>query len=252
MNLHLISIGAMLLLLCSACATLPPQVNYSRMTIDFVQPAEELQQALSKAIVALPVRVLHTEGTEMHAETEGSLMPGGITASIISMDAGHARLEITHEFTNHGGYRALPPGLLQEIRKAMSEASGRIIPIATSGEGQEGCDLLGSFAPLPNIPGEASNGEGRMPDLIGGLQGVQRRVRYPEAARAAGTEGTVLMEFIVGTEGQVECASALMGAPNGITEHALDVIMGSRFTPGMADGEPVRVRLSLPITLRLR
>jgi len=90
------------------------------------------------------------------------------------------------------------------------------------------------------------------PTLIGGLEGLQARVHYPEEARRADIEGQVVVQFIVGTQGQIENAEVVRSPSPLLSDAALAAVLGSRFTPGKQDGRAVRVRFAIPITFRLR
>jgi periplasmic protein TonB len=91
-----------------------------------------------------------------------------------------------------------------------------------------------------------------MPELIGGLEGLQRQIRYPEMARRAGIEGRVYIQFIVNERGQVENPQVIRGIGGGADEEALRVVSQAEFKPGMQRGRPVRVQYSLPIFFRLQ
>lgn len=90
------------------------------------------------------------------------------------------------------------------------------------------------------------------PQLIGGLRALSRRVLYPEGARRAGIEGNVFVQFIVDTDGRVKDAFIFDTDHPALNDAALLAVRGSRFTPGLQDGEAVRVRFTVPITFRLR
>jgi periplasmic protein TonB len=91
-----------------------------------------------------------------------------------------------------------------------------------------------------------------MPELIGGLQELQRQINYPEMARRAGIEGRVYIQFIVNEQGQVEDPQVIRGIGGGADEEALRVVSQAEFRPGMQRGRPVRVQYSLPIFFRLQ
>jgi len=90
-----------------------------------------------------------------------------------------------------------------------------------------------------------------MPVLIGGLESIQREIRYPEMARRAGIEGRVFVQFFVNEQGEVERPRIIRGVGGGLDEEALRVVSQARFEPGMQRGRPVRVQYSLPIMFRL-
>jgi TonB family protein len=91
-----------------------------------------------------------------------------------------------------------------------------------------------------------------MPELIGGLEGIQRKIRYPQMARRAGIEGRVYVQFIVNEQGDVERPQIIRGIGGGADEEALRVVSQAKFEPGMQRGRPVRVQYSLPVFFRLQ
>ena len=90
-----------------------------------------------------------------------------------------------------------------------------------------------------------------MPELIGGLQGLQDRVVYPPDARAESVEGQVVVQFIVDETGAVEAPRVLRSPDDRLSEAALAAVNGSRFTPGREDGRAVKTRFAVPIRFRL-
>jgi periplasmic protein TonB len=120
-------------------------------------------------------------------------------------------------------------------------------------------DLGGQLSmPPPPPPDEEEDEEDffvvveEMPELIGGLQELQRQIRYPEMARRAGIEGRVYIQFIVNERGEVEDPQVIRGIGGGADEEALRVVSQAQFQPGMQRGRPVRVQYSLPIFFRLQ
>jgi len=89
------------------------------------------------------------------------------------------------------------------------------------------------------------------PELIGGIQGVQEQLRYPEIARRAGIEGTVYVQFIVDERGNVVDPFCIRDPGGQTCEEALRVVRKAKFEPGMQRGQAVKVRFSLPIKFRL-
>ncbi len=91
-----------------------------------------------------------------------------------------------------------------------------------------------------------------MPELVGGLASLQKKITYPEEARKAGIEGTVSIQFIVDKEGNVENPEVLKEVGGGLDAEALRVVKQANFKPGKdKDGNPVRVQYSLPIRFQL-
>lgn len=90
-----------------------------------------------------------------------------------------------------------------------------------------------------------------MPELVGGLAGLQKNITYPEKASEAGAEGRVVIQFIVDKNGNVINPTIVKNVHESLDKEALRVVKQADFTPGKIDGEPVRVQYSLPITFKL-
>jgi protein TonB len=67
--------------------------------------------------------------------------------------------------------------------------------------------------------------------------------KYTDEAKAAGVEGTVVLDLIVGEDGRVRDVQIVQGLPNGLTEAATKALRECRFSPGEKDGKPVPVRI---------
>ncbi len=83
------------------------------------------------------------------------------------------------------------------------------------------------------------------PDLIGGIEGIQSRVVYPDYERDRGIEGMVTVRFVVEPTGVVCGAEVARSVSLGLDREALDAVRQSRFMPGRQNGAPVAVRHSL-------
>ena len=77
---------------------------------------------------------------------------------------------------------------------------------------------------------------------------VTARLKYPKDAKAAGIEGTVVVKFVIGTNGGVQEVQILQGVYPSLDNEALRVIRSSpKWKPGTKDGKPVRVTYTLPV-----
>jgi protein TonB len=92
----------------------------------------------------------------------------------------------------------------------------------------------------------------QMPELIGGLGEIQKKIKYPEIARKAGVEGRVFIQFVVDEQGNVQDAAVTRGIGAGCDEEALRVVKQAKFKPGKQRGKSVKVKMSLPITFKLK
>ena len=90
-----------------------------------------------------------------------------------------------------------------------------------------------------------------MPEPVGGIAAIQTKVTYPESAREAGVEGRVFVHFVVNEQGDVQDVVVTQGVSSDLDEEAVRVMKEAKFTPGMQDGKPVKVRMAIPITFKL-
>ena len=80
----------------------------------------------------------------------------------------------------------------------------------------------------------------------------QIRPEYPEIAKKAGIEGTVVLQVFVDKKGRVKHTKILKGIPNtGLDEAAIKAVKAVRFKPAKQDGVAVGVWISIPFNFRL-
>lgn len=95
-----------------------------------------------------------------------------------------------------------------------------------------------------------------MPSFPGGMAELMRylgsQIKYPAEVWKAGIQGRVVVTFVVEKDGQVSEPTVNRSVHPLLAAEALRVVRGMpRWTPGMRDGEPVRVRYTLPIMFSL-
>nr|WP_320916784.1 energy transducer TonB [Bacteroides intestinalis] len=95
-----------------------------------------------------------------------------------------------------------------------------------------------------------------MPEYPGGAAAFMRylaqNVKYPTVAQENGTQGIVVVEFVVDADGSVTNAHVITSVDPYLDEEALRVIKSMpRWTPGKLNGKPVRVKYTTPIKFRL-
>ncbi len=77
------------------------------------------------------------------------------------------------------------------------------------------------------------------------------RPKYPEAARAAGMEGLVVVRVRIGTDGRVEETKMLKSIPI-FDVAAMEAARQFEFKPGKVNGKPVKVWVAIPFNFRLK
>jgi periplasmic protein TonB len=90
-----------------------------------------------------------------------------------------------------------------------------------------------------------------MPEIVGGIASIQRRVVYPELAKRAGVEGTVYVYAFVDAQGRVVRTEVVNDPGAGLGDAAAKAVAEAEFKPGRQRGQPVGVRVSIPVHFRL-
>ncbi|MFP4527075.1 MAG: energy transducer TonB [Candidatus Kapaibacterium sp.] len=84
------------------------------------------------------------------------------------------------------------------------------------------------------------------------LADLQKNVVYPELARRAGIEGTVVLRVLIDTDGLVRRMAVLATDSELLNEAAMNAVIKSTFTPAIQNSEPVMCWVNIPIRFRLR
>lgn len=106
---------------------------------------------------------------------------------------------------------------------------------------------------------EYNMGEGlqKPPTFPGGEQDLLRylaeNIKYPALARENNIQGTVALSFVVNKDGSVSDVSIVKEIGGGCGKEAMRVVQSMpRWSPGEANGYPVKVRFTLPVRFRLQ
>ncbi|MDP4657246.1 MAG: energy transducer TonB [Algoriphagus sp.] len=94
------------------------------------------------------------------------------------------------------------------------------------------------------------------PNPPGGMSGwnkyLSNNLKYPTQARRMGVEGTVIVVFVINTDGSIQDVEVLRGIGGGCDEEAVKVVTKApKWEPGKQRGKPVRTRMRLPIRFKL-
>lgn len=91
-----------------------------------------------------------------------------------------------------------------------------------------------------------------MPEPIGGIGEIQKKIVYPEIAKRAGVEGKVYVLAFVDESGNVTDAKIIKGIGAGCDEAALNAVKKTKFKPGKQRGKAVKVQVSIPVVFKLQ
>ena len=94
------------------------------------------------------------------------------------------------------------------------------------------------------------------PNPPGGMSGWNKylsdNLKYPTQARRMGVEGTVIVVFVINTDGSIQDVEVLRGIGGGCDEEAVKIVKAApKWSPGKQRGKPVRTRMRLPIRFKL-
>ncbi len=97
------------------------------------------------------------------------------------------------------------------------------------------------------VPPQFPGGQDAMMAYLGS------NIRYPKAARKAKAEGMVALAFTIGTDGSVSnIENKTPDMRPDLVKEAMRVVQAMpKWTPGVMDGKPVKVRHTLPIRFKL-
>ena len=90
-----------------------------------------------------------------------------------------------------------------------------------------------------------------MPEPIGGMDAIYKKISYPKEAKENNIEGTVIIRVFIDRDGEVLDAVLLKGIGYSCDESARLAIFYHRFTPGLQRGQRVKVQMDIPIEFKL-
>lgn len=140
--------------------------------------------------------------------------------------------------------------------EAEPESAGAVIATPGLPPGSGGFENLGQIggppAPVPPPDPPRPSGPVRVADLpvtprkIGDVRPI-----YPEIARTARVEGTVIMEAVLDTSGRVTQLRVIKSVPM-LDQAAVDAVGQWRYTPSLYGGRPVSVLMTITVRFTLQ
>lgn len=91
-----------------------------------------------------------------------------------------------------------------------------------------------------------------MPEMKGGIEKLYSKIKYPELAIKQGIEGRVVVQFVVDENGRVSKPEIIRSIGGGCDEEVLRVIKLMRFTPGVQNGQLVKVKMKQSVFFKLQ
>jgi TonB family protein len=110
---------------------------------------------------------------------------------------------------------------------------------------QEAVSSMVIYARADKSPEYFRNGEEGLAEFVLG------EIEYPKLAKEKSIEGTVIMEFVVETNGYITNVLVQQGVNGGCTEEAVRIMKQSKWQPAVLNNRLVRYRTIYPITFSL-
>lgn len=111
---------------------------------------------------------------------------------------------------------------------------------------------------ISDAPNEPLTFAEQMPEFPGGQQVMMtylgKNILYPEECKEAGVDGRVFIAFVVDREGLVNEVKVLRGVPecSALDREATRAVKAMpKWTPGRQNGQPVSVRMTIPVMFKL-
>jgi protein TonB len=212
-----------------------------------------LQVAVAGVVMVLPL--LHPEAMPFRLEAPKVLMP--------LMPKPPVPVVVERESAASSSSVAIPSvsptASLTSTLPSLHPVVGDPPPLAAIGSGMRMTDAL---------PGGIGAGDGHgpvvsvaparvavtpLPVSTGVLQGMliaPIRPVYPVIAKAAGVQGTVVVEAVISRTGTIESLRVVSG-PQMLQNAALDAIREARYRPFRLNGEPTEVQTTITVNFRL-
>ncbi len=120
----------------------------------------------------------------------------------------------------------------------------KYVPVAVEEEEPEEQTIFEVVEKMPEFP----NG-----GMAGLMQYLSKNIKYPTIAQENGTQGRVIVQFVVNRDGSIVDPKVLRSVDPYLDKEAVRVISGMpKWKPGEQRGKPVRVKYTVPVVFRLQ
>jgi TonB family protein len=89
-----------------------------------------------------------------------------------------------------------------------------------------------------------------MPEPVGGMEAIYKKLIYPSEARKNEIRGTVKVQAFIDEFGEVTEAQIVEGIGYGCDDVARNAIYYAKFKPGLQKGKPIRTMMIIPIEFK--
>lgn len=154
--------------------------------------------------------------------------------------------------------KAPPPIIAPEI-KIIDDATKieeNIIIDINPQEDEEIPEITLEGPPIIDIPEEILDFTEVQAQFMGGMDGwyafLRDNLTYPKQPQRLGIEGTVLLRFVINTDGSIQDVEVVRSVDPLLDKAAMEVIQNSpKWKSALHHGKPVRSRMTIPIKFKL-
>lgn len=93
--------------------------------------------------------------------------------------------------------------------------------------------------------------DGTLPKLLGGIQGLYLKIRYPREAIDRGIEGQTILRFVVLESGETAHVEVMRSLHPLCDSAAVRAVEDAKFAPAVINDTPTAVWMSLPVRFKL-
>jgi len=90
------------------------------------------------------------------------------------------------------------------------------------------------------------------PEIVGGMQSLAEKIKYPKSAKADKIEGRVILKLRVNENGGVTWVKVVKGVRADLDSAAVDALRQTKFNPAIWKGKPISVSIAMPIEFKLQ
>lgn len=119
----------------------------------------------------------------------------------------------------------------------------------TAGSSSSGADETSDLDEVRSV--EALGASDRQPQLVGGMGSLYLSINYPKKAREQGIEGRMQLQFTVRADGSVADVNVAKSLHPLCDSAAVEGLRSVEFVPAKVDGDPIPIRMKLPVRFKL-
>ena len=120
----------------------------------------------------------------------------------------------------------------------------KYVPVAVEEEEPEEQTIFEVVEQMPEFP----NG-----GMAGLMQFLSKNIKYPTIAQENGTQGRVIIQFVVERDGTITDVHVARGVDPYLDKEAVRVVQSMpKWIPGKQNGKAVRVKFTVPVMFRLQ